>query len=148
MADDAAPVAPHSTQDAIWLPSLLRAAATYTTDPVHTDRFDAFILYFGITAIASTPTLNAYVQTLMPDATTWVDFISITQVTAAAPVIVGFTSGGDLRMDEAPATDGTLAAGTFLNIPLGRKIRVKIIIAGAGSYTFSLQRMLFKRRSI
>lgn len=146
MADDAAPTVSWSTQDEAWLPSLARAAGTYILDPIGCDRFTGILIFFKITAVSgTTPTLNAYLQTLMPDFTTWADIASITQLNSAAPHILNYMSTGSAQFT---VTDGTLAAGTILLAPIGRKLRLKIVIAGTNPlFTFSVQRMLFEKRT-
>ena len=86
-------------------------------------------------------TCNVYIQSSVDAGTNWDDFISFTQVLG---------NGGTLRHIVAwitgitPAamhlnTDATLAAGTIRLGPVGAHWRVKWVIVGTGSFTFSVK---------
>lgn len=101
------------------------------------------------------PTLDVYVQTLLPDLATWTDVAHITQVTGAVvvtllaypgPARAGAgtqAEGGAVTPDNFFAVeDAALTVSTVRLIPLGVQLRAKYVIAFAGgetgSYSFTL----------
>jgi len=98
----------------------------------------------------TTPTLNVYIQSklgtaaagdgeqlLGPTGTaTYDDFVSFTQITAAATRIARVVGGGNV---EHAAADGALTAGSMRNGPIGRAWRIKWVIGGTNpSLTFAV----------
>lgn len=85
----------------------------------------------------TTPTLNVYIQSLLPDGVNWDDVVAFTQIAAATGRRVARLSG--LANTEAAANDAALAAGSMRSGPFGPVLRVKWVIAGTTpSYTFSV----------
>jgi hypothetical protein len=115
---------PWSVQDATWLASVnTSGTAAQTLTQKGSDRFTQLILFINATLVSGTsPTLDVYLQTLLPDNTTWCDIAALTQMAATAKRVLSFVAGGNADFVQ---TDGTLAAATIKACPLGRQIRVK-----------------------
>lgn len=80
------------------------------------------------TVSGSTPTLNVYIQTLLPDATTWNDIVSFTQVTSSTShQLAHFVTGASTL---AAVQTEALAAGSIRAMGLGCFIRVRCVVAG------------------
>lgn len=86
-----------------------------------------FYLQCG-TVTGTSPTLNCYIQTLLPDNSTWQDIASFTQIVAStASRVVHFVTGAS---SEAAVQTEALAAGSVKAIGLGHFIRVRCVIGG------------------
>jgi len=80
------------------------------------------------TVTGTTPTLDVYVQTFLPDNTTWEDIVHFTQVTSSTShQLAWFVSGAATLA--AVQTEG-LSAGTIRAFGLGNSIRVRCVVAG------------------
>lgn len=93
-------------------------------------QFKSFLFTVKIANQAGTsPTLNVYLQNLMPDGSTWGDFASLTQITTNGtyqqPYVVGATAPASFTL-----TDGTLTAGTVKVMPICDILRVKLTYGG------------------
>jgi hypothetical protein len=105
-------------------------ADTFTSDTFPgVAAFSSCLITVQVGTFAGTgPTLNVYVQTLMPDGTSWCDVAAFTQVSASSVKrCMGLTNGGALEFLQ---TDGTLTAGTIRQMPWGDTWRIKYIVGG------------------
>lgn len=101
--------------------------ASFTSEEFGTDRVSQLIIEATIGTVTGTsPTLNLYLQTKMPDET-WRDIAAFAQFTVAGSQILGMVSGGNSLY---AGTDGGLAAGTVKSMPLGAICRLKGVVAG------------------
>lgn len=102
-----------------------------------TKPFTQAVFELDVTVVSgTTPTLNVYIQSLLPDGTNWDDVVSFTQVTAASRRVARLSG---LANVEAAANDAALTAGTVRSGPFGPLVRVKWVIAGTTpSFTFSV----------
>lgn len=94
----------------------------------HVSRFTSAQLYLKCGTVTGTsPTLNVYIQTLMPDNATWTDLVSFTQITSSNASITASVISAEI----APyaTTDATLAAGVKAT-HMGAKWRVKLVVGG------------------
>ena len=102
----------------------------------------AFQLAVTAAAAAGGDTLNVYVQHSTDQGVTWDDFVSFTQVLGNGGVknfIAGQTAQGAAPAAMHPVADGSLAAGSVNQGPLGDLWRVKWVIAGATpNFTFAV----------
>lgn len=97
----------------------------------------ATILLDCTVATGTSPTLDVYIQKLLPDAATWVDLVHFTQVTSATKRWIDLVAGnmtGDIAV-----SDAALTVATALVSLLGSVWRCKYVIAGTNpSFTFSV----------
>lgn len=94
------------------------------------DRITSALLYLSTgTGTGTSPTLNVYVQTLLPDGLTWTDLVSFTQATTSATTQVASI----ITQVAAPytKTDASLAAASLKATHMGSTWRVKIVIGGS-----------------
>ena len=102
---------------------------TNTGATIPVDTFTSCLLYLTTgTGTGTSPTLNVYLQTLLPDNTTWTDLIAFTQATTAATTQVATV----VSQIAAPytKTDAALAAGSLKATHMGSMWRVKVVIGG------------------
>lgn len=125
------------------------ASSTSGTIVIPEDYTCAILLLECSAASGTTPTLNVRIQHAITGAgatdlqggqptgtVVYADVVSFAQVTAAANVSAFWKGTASVT---ATVTDGTLAAGTISNGPLGRAWRVKYTIGGTNpSFTWSL----------
>jgi hypothetical protein len=119
------------------------ASGTSAVFTSHTEVLTAAIYVLDVTAAGSLvgDTLNVYVQHSWDDGTSWDDFVSYTQVlgNGGAKKFLAFWA----LYGTAPSTpikapqDGALTAGTVQQGPVGNQLRVKWVIAGGGTHTFT-----------
>lgn len=130
------PVSQGSSTVSPWLASAARTTGS-TTDQLLVDRFSSIAILVDVTVVSGTsPTLNVYLQNLMPDGTTWSDIGSMNQITATGKYAMGQLPGGNSTFT---VVTGSLAAGTQRTFPLGAKIRIQYVIGGTSpSFTFSI----------
>lgn len=121
-----------------FVTSAARTAA-FTSDAQLITGYRVLTLQLDVTAASgTTPTLDVKVQTTV-DGTNWCDVAAFAQVTAVARrtlrIVTDATPAG-----EAACTDGTLAAGTVNQGPLGQFLRVKHALPGGAtpSFTYSV----------
>ena len=125
MANQALPNVPWSIRR--LLESAVTHTASYVSNDFFVDRFTSIIVFIKTTNIGGTsPTLNAYLQKEMPNGD-WADIGAFTQITTNTSRVLEVVSGGK---KEYSLTDGSLAAGTVLDVTLGRRNRIKIVIGG------------------
>ena len=88
-------------------------------------------------ATGTSPTLDVYIQKLLPDGATWVDLIHFTQATGAVVrwvSVVGTAMSADIAVQDAALTVATVRAAL-----LGSVWRVKYVIGGTNpSFTFQV----------
>ena len=121
--------APWSSTWQVRASSALTADFTSDAQP-GVDRFSAAIIHFKSAAAVggTSPTLNCYVQTLLPDNSTWCDIVSFPQVTSSAlDQTANVVSSGNSIFT---VTTGTLAANTVRTMPLGHTWRVFLDVGG------------------
>jgi hypothetical protein len=127
MSNVLSPTGPWSSQDKTWY-NKTAVAATDTSSLKGADRFTQLLLVIKTANVTGTgPTLDVKLQTLLPDGTTWCDIAAFTQITNATTRVMGFISSGNAEFQQ---TDGTLAANTIKTVPLGRVLRLKLVIGG------------------
>lgn len=81
------------------------------------------------TVSGTSPTLNVYIQTLLPDNTTWQDIVSFTQVTSSTShQIAHFPTGAS---SIAAVQTEALSAGSIKAIGLGCFLRVRCVVTGS-----------------
>lgn len=102
---------------------------TQSTPHVGVSRFSAATFHLAISAASGTsPTLNVYIQKLLPDDSTWMDIGSFTQATDAdGDRLMTIVSAGN---SEVAITDGTLSANSTVTTTLGEELAVKWVIGG------------------
>ena len=80
------------------------------------------------TVTGTSPTLDVYIQTLLPDDSTWQDIAHFTQITSSSEKrIVHFVVGAS---SEAAVQTEALTAGTIKAIGLGCFIRARCVVGG------------------
>jgi hypothetical protein len=101
------------------------------------DSFSACTFFLNVTAASgTTPTLDVYIQKLLPDQTTWDDLVHFTQKTAAGAQVAEVVGAGSGVHTQAVRT---LAAGTIQTAMLGSQHRCDVVIGGTNpSFTFTL----------
>jgi len=120
------------------------AAAAYTTtqtsDIYHIDQASMVFIEVDVTAASGTsPTLDVYLQTELPDGTNYADIAAFTQITGVARRAMSFVSGGN---SEYLVTTATLTAGTMRPHTLGKFCRIVAKIGGTNpSFTMSINLM-------
>lgn len=126
---------------------LASAARTATGNMTGTltgiERYTSAIVELDVTANSGTSqTLDVYVQTLLPDATTWQDLIHFAQFTTSnATHVASIVSGGD---SIGVANESDLGAGTIKDFVLGDTWRVRFVIGGTNpSFTFAVHMSLY-----
>lgn len=84
----------------------------------------------------TSPTLNVYLQQMLPNQATWQDIGSFTQVTVTdSKWVMQVTNGGSATQ---VTQDAGLSAGTMIQVPFMEQWRLKWVIAGTNpSYTFA-----------
>lgn len=87
----------------------------------------ALFMATAATVTGTSPTFDIYIQTLLPDNTTWQDIAHFTQITGTANRIVWFVTGAS---SEAAVQTAALAAGTIKAIGLGGAIRARVVVGG------------------
>ncbi len=108
---------------------------TVTTTWAASGRWSSMALYLDVTVVTGTnPTLNLYVQNLLPDATSADDLVSFTQKTSTGSERVYFVEAGNVIGNKA---DATTTAGTVIGGLLGDQIRLKWVIGGTSTPTFT-----------
>ena len=116
-------------------------AAAYTasaqTSKFQVDSYSNFDIHLSVTAVSGTsPTMNVYVQKLLPDDSTWQDMASFAQVTATAAHRLSFISAGS---SIAAVQTEALAAGSTVTTPVGGWMRLRWVIAGTSpSFTMEI----------
>lgn len=92
------------------------------------DHYSALCLHVKVASIGGTsPTFNVRLQQLAVDGATWYDIASMAQITANGSYVLAMASGGNSNFT---VTNGTLTAGTILNVPFGGIQRVSLVVAG------------------
>ena len=140
---------PYPSKTILAFPSqtLIVAGSPYTSQKIiPVENYTSAIIRLSTGALTGTtsPTLNCYIQQGMrvPAGTetalqdlqgldaniVWSDYASLTQVVASSANMWARVVGGGNVI--GAGTDGTLAAGSFLNGPLGSFWRVKIVVGG------------------
>jgi hypothetical protein len=120
------------------LASAARTATDVSDTLVGIERYTSAIVELDVTANSGTSqTLDVFVQTLLPDATTWQDLAHFAQFTTSnATHVASIVSGGD---SIGVANQSDLAAATIKDFVLGDTWRVRFVIAGTNpSFTFAV----------
>lgn len=121
-----------------YLASAARAATTNSSgNEVGIEMYSQVIVELAVTvASGTTPTLNVYLQQLLPDGTTWNDIGAFTQMTGTGTRVMAMVAGGNSEFAQG---SGALTAGTMRATPLGDTHRVRAVIGGTNpSFTFSV----------
>lgn len=113
----------------IFTSAVIASATTTVGDKIiGTEGYTSMLVQATVSAIGgASPTVNIYVQTLLPDGATWNDMISMTQLTANGTKLFWHVAGA---AGAVVVNDGALAAGTAAPNGLCGPIRVKVITAG------------------
>ena len=82
----------------------------------------------GATVTGTSPTFDVYIQTLLPDNTTWQDIIHFTQMTTSNLTQVAHFVTGAASI--AAVQTAALSAATTKAITLGHTIRTHIVVGG------------------
>lgn len=129
------PSSQNSAIDTSWVTGA--QSVTFTSTTKGCDRYSACKIEVNVTAASGTsPTLDIKLQTLLPDNTTWMDVAAFNQITGISKNVLDFVSAGSTV--NAVTTD-TLTAGTILSVLLGRRIRLRGIVAGTNpSFTVTI----------
>jgi hypothetical protein len=140
--DNPAPVASRGNQITLLSPTTYTTNNTFNIAAVTgLDRYAMFtkILTISGKTMAGSATVNIYIQ-MSPDAgTTWLDIISVAQITSAAlgnGVRMGFYNvlSGESAIG-ITASDGALAAGTVNTYDFCDRLRAKIVTANFNGTT-------------
>lgn len=131
------------TADVELVASAARTASGVSDLIFGADNFSGANFHLDVTtASGTTPTLNVYVQGRMSDDSTFTDLFAFSQLAAAGDRIASWVNGGN---QEFPATDATLAAGTFRSMLFPRVLRIKWTIGGTNpSFTFRLTAKFYR----
>lgn len=110
--------------------------STDTTSKFSVQTLTQMTIQVTTSAVSGTsPTLDVYVQKLLPDGSTWQDIAAFTQFTGNATRVMHLVSGGNL---EEAASEAALTAGTTNSVPFGRWWRLKFKIGGTNpSFTIA-----------
>jgi len=119
---------PASTNQIIFAAQNLTASTSGANIP-GMEKYTSALFYLTIGAVGgSTPLIDVYIQTLLPDATTWQDIAHFTQVTSSTvSEIIHFVTGAS---SVAAVQTEALASATIKAIGLGHTIRVRVKMAG------------------
>ena len=118
---------PSSFGNTIFSTTTLAASASGAKLPGMEKYTSALFVVTSGTVTGTSPTLNVYIQTLLPDGSTWQDIVSFTQITAATSRIAHFVTGA---ASEAAVQTEALTAGSIKAIGLGNFIRVRCVVGG------------------
>ena len=127
-----------STQQTLVASNTITSTATSTGTIIGLDCFSIAELQLKISAASgTTPTLDIYVQKLLPDGSTFDDLIHFTQATTTASYVATFTVGGNGMHTQAVRS---LAAGSVRsNTSIGNTWRIDAVVGGTNpSFTWSL----------
>lgn len=118
---------PSSFGNTIFSTTTLTASASGAKLPGMEKYTSALFVATSGAVTGTTPTLNVYIQTLLPNGSTWQDIISFTQITTATSRIAHFVTGA---ASEAAVQTEALTAGSLKAIGLGNFIRVRCVVGG------------------
>ena len=118
---------PSSFGNTIFTTATLAASASGDKLPGMEKYTSALFVATSGAVTGTSPTLNVYIQTLLPDGSTWQDIVSFTQITAATSRIAHFVTGA---ASEAAVQTEALTAGSIKAIGLGNYIRVRCVVGG------------------
>jgi hypothetical protein len=127
-----------ATRQTLVASNTITSTTTGTGNIIGLDAFSIADIQLSVTAASgTTPTLDVYVQKLLPDGVTWDDIIHFTQATAAANYMATMTVGGG---GVHTAATRSLAAGTVrANCTFGNTWRVDVVVGGTNpSFTWLL----------
>jgi hypothetical protein len=99
----------------------------------------ASIMLNATAASGSSPTLNVRIQLLLPDDSTWMDFVSFPQLTSTGTrvAIKSFPTAADDSI--VTPGSGALTANTEIAVPLGGEWAAHWTIGGSSpSFTFAI----------
>jgi len=86
------------------------------------------VIYAKSSSVSGTsPTMDIYVQRLLPDTTTWHDIAHFTQFTGNANRVMSMVTGGN---KEEAQQAGSLAAATINSVAFGSTWRLSVVIGG------------------
>ena len=105
------------------------AATTSGSSFTGVERYTTAVFMLKVGTVSGTSsTVDAYIQTLLPDGTTWQDIAHFTQVTSSTSnQIVHFVTGA---ASVAAVQTAALAAATIKAISIGHTIRAHVVIGG------------------
>lgn len=111
-------------------------AATYQSNKFQVENFtQATVLIVTTNSSGTSPTLDVYIQKLLPDGATWHDIAAFTQITGNASRVMSLVSGGN---KEEAQQSAALAAGTVNAVAFGGWWRIYYKIGGT-SPSFDIQ---------
>lgn len=124
------------------LPSTTQTASGTASGYLPVQGFTQALLQLSVSAASGTsPKLDLYLQTRLPDATTYTDLAHFTQATGTGNWYVSMITGAN---SAAAVQDAALAAGTVASIDFQGFWRLKWVIAGTTpSFTFTVYASLY-----
>lgn len=138
MASPNSRLSANSTNTTVNVLASAAYTSTQTSEWYQVGTYAELVLSVDVTAISGTsPTLDVYLQTKLPDEVNPCDLAAMTQITSGTPRrVLNFSSGGN---SEYLVTDGTMTAGTIKTASIGGYVRVKAVIGGTNpSFTMSI----------
>src|SRR5512146_762689 len=133
----AIPYANGQVIDETLLASTTQTASSTASGHLPVEGFTQAMLQLKVSAASGTsPTLDLYLQTRLPDASTYTDLAHFVQATTTGSSYVSMVTGGNLA---AATSDASLAAATVNAIAFQGNWRLKWVIGGTNpSFTFSV----------
>ena len=119
---------PSSFGNTIFSTTTLAASASGAKLP-GVEKYTSALFQLGVGTVTGTsPTLDVFIQTLLPDGSTWQDILAFTQVTSSTSSQKGWFVSGAASV--AVVKTEALAAATAEPIGLGNYIRVRCKVGG------------------
>ena len=120
-----------------WIDAQTVIATDTTAGLVGMSVLSQATLYLKVTTVSGTsPTLDVYVQKLLPDRATYQDIAHFAQSTTTGGQVMHMVTGGNKI--EAQQTNA-LAASTVNAVPFGSEWRISMVVAGTSpSFGLSL----------
>lgn len=121
----------------VLAPSAARTAA-FTGEAIPIKGYNSLLIELNSTAASGTsPTLDVKVQTRVGPNGSWADIGAFAQVTGVTKRIMRISRLATPDTEEGALTDGTLAAGTVQQGPLGDQLRIKHAAPGGTNPSFT-----------
>lgn len=129
MAGEKIPQSPNSAQaQTLFTSATLASGTTSGSSVVGMECYTTALFMAKVSAVTGTsPTIDIYIQQLLPDGTTWQDIAHFAQITGTANRIIWFVTGAS---SETAVQTAALTAATIKAINIGGTIRATVILAG------------------